>query len=193
MMTTTRTRKNLCTDMVIAGVGGQGVVFLSRLLAEAARLEHRHVLTYESHGMAMRGGSVLSHVRLGNVHAPIVGPGEADIILVVAAAEIANVAAFAHDRTLTCVNAGADDTAAIAATALPGRVAIVDATRLAVSLQAPRAVNLVLAGFAGCAAAFPFDHQALAAALATMSPADKKKAANIAALKCGWNAGVELD
>jgi indolepyruvate ferredoxin oxidoreductase beta subunit len=60
---TARTAGSL--DVVIAGVGGQGTVLASKLLAQAALLEGRTVRTAETIGMAQRGGSVLGHVRLG--------------------------------------------------------------------------------------------------------------------------------
>ncbi|MDR1013885.1 MAG: indolepyruvate oxidoreductase subunit beta [Coriobacteriales bacterium] len=54
------------SDFVVAGVGGQGTVLASKLLAQAALLEGRTVRTAETIGMAQRGGSVLGHVRIGS-------------------------------------------------------------------------------------------------------------------------------
>ncbi|MCX5883025.1 MAG: 2-oxoacid:acceptor oxidoreductase family protein, partial [Deltaproteobacteria bacterium] len=48
-------------QIIISGVGGQGVLFVTRLLAEAAMMKGYPVLTSETHGMAQRGGTVVSH------------------------------------------------------------------------------------------------------------------------------------
>jgi len=69
-------------QIVLSGVGGQGVLFLSRLLAEAAIAGGFPVLTSETHGMAQRGGVVSSHVRFGEkVYSPMIEEGDADIML----------------------------------------------------------------------------------------------------------------
>ena len=69
-------------DIVLCGTGGQGTVLASRLLATAAMRKCLPVKTAETIGMAQRGGSVLSHVRVGEgVASPLVGSGRADVIL----------------------------------------------------------------------------------------------------------------
>ena len=72
-------------NIVIAGVGGQGSVLASKILAQAALAQGWHVRTAETIGMAQRGGSVLGHVRIGNdgevVHAPLVAQGTADLLI----------------------------------------------------------------------------------------------------------------
>ncbi len=69
-------------DAVLAGVGGQGTVLSTRVLAEAALLSGYDVKTSEVHGMAQRGGSVTSAVRWGEkVFSPLVPRGTADFML----------------------------------------------------------------------------------------------------------------
>ncbi len=69
-------------DLVIAGVGGQGVILAARVLALAFMEAGYDVKQSEVHGMAQRGGSVQSHVRRGSkVHSPIVPVGKADCVL----------------------------------------------------------------------------------------------------------------
>ena len=72
-------------NVVIAGVGGQGSVLASKILAQAALAQGWHVRTAETIGMAQRGGSVVGHVRMGNlgevVHAPLVPQGTADCVI----------------------------------------------------------------------------------------------------------------
>lgn len=69
-------------DILITGVGGQGTIFASRLLASAAINSGYNAGTAETIGMAQRGGSVSSHVRLGeSVKSPLIPDGKADLLL----------------------------------------------------------------------------------------------------------------
>jgi indolepyruvate ferredoxin oxidoreductase beta subunit len=63
------------------GVGGQGTLLATSVLAEAAISAGYHAVTSEIHGMAQRGGVVESTVMIGNVKSPIISDGEADILL----------------------------------------------------------------------------------------------------------------
>ncbi len=69
-------------NMLLSGVGGQGVVLASYVLSQVAMAEGYDVKQSEVHGMSQRGGSVTSHFRFGEkVWAPLVTPGTADILL----------------------------------------------------------------------------------------------------------------
>ena len=77
------------TNVVVAGLGGQGVLKASDILADAARRAGLDVKKAEVHGMSQRGGSVTSDVRFGaRVLSPMVPRGEADFLLVMAASEV---------------------------------------------------------------------------------------------------------
>ncbi len=69
-------------DILMVGVGGQGAILASRVLARAAREAGYDLKVSEIHGMAQRGGSVVTQVRLGTkVYSPLITRGGADIIL----------------------------------------------------------------------------------------------------------------
>jgi indolepyruvate ferredoxin oxidoreductase, beta subunit len=69
-------------NILLCGVGGQGTLLASNLLAECGMNCGYDVKKSEVHGMAQRGGSVVSHVRLGEViHSPLIRRGEADLLL----------------------------------------------------------------------------------------------------------------
>ena len=69
-------------NIVIAGVGGQGVLMASKVLAESALVSGMDVKQNEVHGMAQRGGSVISFVRIGDqISSPVVMPGSADLLI----------------------------------------------------------------------------------------------------------------
>ncbi len=70
------------TDILIAGVGGQGTILTGRVIAALAIAEGLDVKTAETHGMAQRGGSVITHVRIGEkVYSPLIPKGDGDILI----------------------------------------------------------------------------------------------------------------
>jgi indolepyruvate ferredoxin oxidoreductase beta subunit len=77
------------TNVVFAGLGGQGVIKASEILADVAFRAGKDVKKAEVHGMSQRGGSVTSDVRFGDVVlSPMIPTGEADFLLVLAPSEV---------------------------------------------------------------------------------------------------------
>jgi indolepyruvate ferredoxin oxidoreductase beta subunit len=77
------------TNVVFAGLGGQGVLKASDILADAAFRAGFEVKKSEVHGMSQRGGSVTSDVRFGQqVFSPLIATGEADYLVVLAADQV---------------------------------------------------------------------------------------------------------
>jgi len=75
-------------NVLIVGVGGQGVLLASEILSEVARLGGMDAKKSEVHGMSQRGGVVTSHVRFGEkVSSPLIPSGEADVVLAFELAE----------------------------------------------------------------------------------------------------------
>lgn len=73
--------ENNVTNILMAGVGGQGTLLASEILSEVLMQVGYDVKKAEVHGMAQRGGSVISHVRFGTkVYSPIIPEGEADVL-----------------------------------------------------------------------------------------------------------------
>lgn len=68
-------------DILIVGIGGQGTILASNILGEACLIESRHVKGAETHGMAQRGGSVESHIRIDGKYGPLIPPGQADLLI----------------------------------------------------------------------------------------------------------------
>jgi indolepyruvate ferredoxin oxidoreductase beta subunit len=69
------------TNIIITGVGGQGVITAANIIGKAALKAKLTVFVSETHGMAQRGGSVNCTVRIGNITGPLVPTGGADVIL----------------------------------------------------------------------------------------------------------------
>lgn len=69
-------------NIILCGVGGQGTVLASKLISSIAMDKGYTVMSAETIGMSQRGGSVFSYIRMGEgVHTPMIGEGEADLII----------------------------------------------------------------------------------------------------------------
>ncbi|MHB8708905.1 MAG: 2-oxoacid:acceptor oxidoreductase family protein [Desulfuromonadales bacterium] len=124
-------------QIVVSGLGGQGVLFLTRVIAESALRRGAAVLTAETHGMAQRGGSVLSTIKVGVFRSPLIARGTADVGLFLAAENLP-----VHGPLLRPAGA------LLVGTTEPGAWRAVDAAAVARELGAPVLANLVLLGFA---------------------------------------------
>ncbi len=154
------------TNVLVVGVGGQGVIMVSKVLARLCQLQGYVVKQSEVHGMAKRGGAVFSHVRYGDrVWSPTIPKGQVDILLALEWAEglrwlshlksesgtfIADtqqiVPPFAClDRKRGAARAYSPETPAEVIGKV-GKGFALDATRIATELGNPRAANTVLLG-----------------------------------------------
>lgn len=97
--------KNKSFNIVISGVGGQGLITLTQIIAEAALIEGLDVKTSELHGLSQRGGSVETHIRFGkNIFSPLVSFGSADLILGLEILEGLRAVFYASSKTIFLVN-----------------------------------------------------------------------------------------
>lgn len=151
------------SNIILCGVGGQGTVLASKLLAAAAMDKGLPVKTAETIGMAQRGGSVFSHVRIGkDAASPLIGKGGADLILGFEPAEAVRQLAFlreggtvvASNRAIVPVSATVGGPAynkgaimEYLAAKVPTLV-VVDAQRAEQDLGSAKCLNVVLLGAA---------------------------------------------
>jgi indolepyruvate ferredoxin oxidoreductase beta subunit len=68
-------------QIIISGVGGQGVLLLTRIFSEMAIREGIPMIGSEDHGMSQRGGSVITYLKIGDFNSPLVKKGNADLLL----------------------------------------------------------------------------------------------------------------
>lgn len=150
-------------NFMLAGVGGQGTILASDVLAEVALAAGFDVKKSEVHGMAQRGGSVNTHVRWDakKVYSPLIGLGEADLLLVFEEAEALRYAEYLRPggvavvnrytiKPITVTSGGAhypseEELQAVYA-ALTDRLYLVPGTAIAQELGNSRAANVVLLG-----------------------------------------------
>lgn len=152
------TENNECMTVLLCGVGGQGTILAADILARVAAHEGLDVKISEIHGMAQRGGSVSTVVRLGDkVHAPLTSFGYADRIVAFEATEALRYLPFLAPEGTMLVNSEIitplpvlidlaqmpEDTLGF----LKGQGAqIVDALDIATSMHNPKGTNIVLMG-----------------------------------------------
>jgi len=136
------------TSVLIAGVGGQGSIFAARLLGTAALRRGLNVRGSETIGMAQRGGSVTSHVRMSNtqIASPLIPPGGADVLIALEPTE--------GERNRHYVREG-------------GVYVSCDAAQRAkiISRCSAKSLNVALLGMAAALGAFPFGLDELAETL----------------------------
>ena len=93
------------TDIVIVGVGGQGILLASSIISETALYSGYDVKANEVHGMAQRGGSVISQIRFGEkVYSPLVKSGDADILIGLEQLEAMRGLKYCNSETKAVVN-----------------------------------------------------------------------------------------
>ena len=147
------------TNVLVAGVGGQGVILSSEILALAAMADGRDVKQGEFHGVAQRGGAVFSHVRFGDqVHSPMAPLGQVDYLLALERLEALRYAHYVKPGGTVIVNDHKVEPARMADTRpYPDEgvdfliekgfnVILVPATKKAIELGNYRAANVILLG-----------------------------------------------
>ncbi|MBN1342409.1 MAG: indolepyruvate oxidoreductase subunit beta, partial [Phycisphaerae bacterium] len=162
---------NTTTSVVLAGVGGQGTLLASDIVARAALTAGFRVKTNEVHGMAQRGGSVIAQIRYGNeVHSPLVPEGTARVLASSERIEALRYAQYLAPDGLAVVSSqvlvpvtvsmGAAEYPADAEARLRAtfpRLLYLDAERRAIDLGNIRAANVVLLGAVSTGLDLPLD------------------------------------
>ncbi|MDR1728366.1 MAG: indolepyruvate oxidoreductase subunit beta [Acidobacteriota bacterium] len=148
-------------NIMIVGVGGQGTLLTSRILGGLAVRGGYDVKLSEVHGMAQRGGSVVTFVRYGEkVAEPVVEEGQADVLVAFERLEALRYAHFLKEDGVVVVNDHRIDpiTVVTGAAGYPDgilarlgarhKVVSLDATAVAAAMGAPKAFNVVVLGLA---------------------------------------------
>ena len=175
------------TDIVIAGVGGQGTVLASKLLAQAAMISGDLVRAAETIGMAQRGGSVLGHVRISHQVegyqaaaeqkstaplSPLVPEGGAELLIGFEPGETVRALGFLRKggTVVTVTQAIAPVTAALSNSQYDGQaeLALVNGTQAIDELGSTRILNVVLIGAALATGRLGISDDAIATAIETL-------------------------
>jgi len=177
-------------NIVLSGLGGQGILFMTKVLARAALRKGFDVLGAETHGMAQRGGSVVSHLKIGDTENSLINNGSAHFILALEENEayrnlpflavggkmFVNTASTAFPRTEVQAYLKKKE---ILCRAMP-------AGQVAMDLGAPRSANLALIGFMAAFDDGPLNSHDIRETIDHISP-EPFKAVNLKV----FDAGVE--
>jgi len=161
--------QNNTKNILIVGVGGQGTLLTSRIIAQVAVQMDYDVKVSEVHGMAQRGGSVVSQVRYGDkVYSPIIAKGEADIILAFEKLEAARWLDYLKPEGSIIINNDRVDPLPVMSgkvkypeniaeriSGLIDKSIIIDATGIAIECGNVKAANVVLVGVLASAIGLP--------------------------------------
>ncbi len=139
-------------DIVISGRGGQGVLFLSRMIGEVALFQGLKVRTTETHGMAMRGGSVRCFARIGECMAPLFRLGTGRLLMALHDSEVTGGLRYLGPGSQVLVNTGERTNTDY----MP-----LDADGIAASAGNSRSANLALLGAAVTLEDFPLESHAV--------------------------------
>ena len=188
----------MSTNIMIVGVGGQGTLLASRILGNTVIDEGYDVKVSEVHGMSQRGGSVVTYVKYGDkVYSPIIGKGEADIILAFELLEAYRALPYLKKGGKILVNGRKMDPMPVITGVAEypeniedklkavADVTVVDALSLALEAGTIKAVNVVLIGL--MARSTGIEKEKWAAALNKTVP-PKFLEVNRKAFELGWNA-----
>ena len=167
-------------QMILSGVGGQGVLLLTRVFSEVALKEGYPIIGSEDHGMSQRGGSVITHLKIGDFDSPLVKKGNADILLSLEKNEAYKTLPYLKPSTndrkggLCFINAPNPDFMDPEIKAYLGEkgmdVYIFGAEQLAREMGSVQSVNIAMIGFASAHPRFPFSQEKLRAAIERVTP-----------------------
>lgn len=185
-------------NVLLAGVGGQGTVLASRLIAAAALARGEIAHTAETIGMAQRGGSVVSHVRIGaGAHSPLIPHGTADVLIGFEPAEAVRALPYleAGGTAVVCnaavkpVTDALNDSGYEAETMLDYlkkqkiRLVTVDGEAIVAACGTAKALNIALLGAAAAAGVLGVTTEELQGAVEGLNP--RFREANLKALALG--------
>lgn len=192
-------------NCLLCGVGGQGTILASKLIADAALLQGKTVCATETIGMSQRGGSVVSHVRMGEgSHSPMIPHASAHVMIAFEPAEaVRNLAYLAPQGVLVVAQKAVKPvTATLNNSQYDGtemldylrqhvpNLVVVDGDTLCAQLGNPKVLNVILLGAATASGMLGVSMAQMEQAMQQRIPA-KLMALNLQALQVGANLAKE--
>lgn len=166
------------SELILCGRGGQGIVFLTRLIGEIVTAKGLDVISSETHGMAVRGGSINSHLRIGPFSSSLIRVGQADFLVSLDASETTNNRHYLRPDGQIVENSTLPDEAGIRRC---------DAASFARNLGRIQLENVVLLGFSSMMEGFPVSEEEIRNMLGA-DPREKIRSMNLEALDIGVKA-----
>ena len=179
-------------NMIVAGIGGQGSILASHIIADAAIINNaqknitNNVRVGETFGAAQRGGAVASHVKIGDIFSPLVRKGYANMVLALEPLEglrigvkylapngtaiLNSVPESPVDVKIGAVEYPSIDSIVSALGEIGEKVVAFDAVALALEAGSSKCVNIVMLGAACASGQLPFDEKVLLEAIVNRLP-----------------------
>jgi indolepyruvate ferredoxin oxidoreductase beta subunit len=196
-------------NILLAGVGGQGLMLLSQVMGDACTRSGINVVVGAQHGLAQRSGSISAHVRIGDVYSPLIPYGTADLIIAMDAMEALRYVEYLKQGGTVVMNSRMMhpplETAPIVKNKqekrmyvtleqvkaqlgkVAGRVITIDAEKVAAEAGNPRTENVVLLGAASALSGFPIQSEPLKESVKRVVP-ERAVDANLKAFNLGQQA-----
>jgi indolepyruvate ferredoxin oxidoreductase beta subunit len=179
-------------DIILAGLGGQGILFMTKILAQSATNNGFNVMGAETHGMAQRGGSVISHLRLGEVESSLIRTGTANCLLALEESEAYRNIPFLAEEGRMYANSSKTSFPRKEVDRYLQEMKIIcrsiAATDLAMEMAAPMASNLALLGFFSAFNKEPLNNEELRKTIDQISPS-RFKEINLRVFEEGYKIG----
>ena len=196
-------------NILLAGVGGQGLMLLSQVMGDACTRSGIKVVVGAQHGLAQRSGSISAHVRIGDAYSPLIPYGTADLIIAMDAMEALRYVEYLKQGGTVVMNSRMMhpplETSPIVKNRqekrmyvtleqvkaqlgkVAGRVIDIDAEKVAVEAGNPRTENVVLLGAASALSGFPIQTEPLKDSVKRIVP-ERAVDANLKAFNLGQQA-----
>ena len=180
--------------MILCGLGGQGILYMTKVLAQTALENGFNIMGAETHGMAQRGGSVVSHLRIGEVEGSLVINGSAHFLLSLDPTEAYRNLPLLAPRAKIYVNTDPAlfPKSEIKEYLLKKEIGYhsFEAHLIANKLGAPMSSNLSLLGYFSAFEEGPFNHNELSATIERIGPSRFKKS-NLDVFNIGFERGCK--
>ena len=195
-------------NILLSGVGGQGLMLLSGVIGVACVDSNLKVVTSEQHGLAQRSGSISAHIRIGDSYSPLIPYGSADMIISMEAMEalrnieylkpggiVITSSRLLHPviETSNIVNKRNENIPYVSLEQITKQVKkvtenikILDAQELAKEAGNPRTENTILLGAASATEDFPISREAIIKAIREMVP-ERTIDVNLKAFELGYS------
>ncbi len=161
-------------NYVLGGLGGQGILFMTKIFATTALNKGFNILGAETHGMAQRGGSVVSHLRIGDANSSLIRAGAADFLISMDESETYRYLPYLKKGGKLFTNAPTsafpDERAKGYLDKMEIESRAMEASKTAMELGSPRSTNLAMIAFYSAFGIGPLSADDLRATVDAISP-----------------------
>lgn len=179
-------------QIIMAGIGGQGILFFSKIFSNLGLKLGLNVMGSETHGMSQRGGSVMAHLKLGDFQSPLVRTGAADFLYSLQRDETYRALKFLREGGVCFVNLPSlekfETKVLDYLRKKKTRVLVFDASREALKYGSILSTNIALLGYSVGTGLVPFDHTKIKSVLEDLSRG-RNIETNLSVFQAGYAAG----